>query len=78
MNNAQPGLRGALFVFGKKNKKAGAEDGKAAKKIRLQTESDDDPDVLPSYYSIPWMLVSQSWNFLFPRKLLIPVAEFSE
>lgn len=31
MNNAQPGLRGALFVF-EKNKKAGAEDGKAAKK----------------------------------------------
>ena len=32
MNNAQPGLSGALFVFGKKNKKAGAEDGKADKK----------------------------------------------
>ena len=27
MNNTQPGLSGALFVFGKKNKKAGAEDG---------------------------------------------------
>ena len=32
MNKAQPGLRGALFVFGKKNKKAGAEDGIADKK----------------------------------------------
>ena len=31
MNNAQPGLRVALFVFGKKNKKAGAEGGNAAK-----------------------------------------------
>lgn len=46
MNNAQPGLRGALFVFGKKNKKAGAEDGKSCqKKIRLRTDSDDDPNV---------------------------------
>lgn len=32
MNNAQPGLSGALFVFGKKNKKAGAEDGKSCQK----------------------------------------------
>ncbi len=38
MNDTQPGLSGALFVF-EKNKKAGAEDGKAAiKKIRLQTD----------------------------------------
>lgn len=60
MNNAQPGLRGALFVFGKKTKKRERKTEKLPKKIRLQTESDDDPDVLPSYYSIPWMLVSQS------------------
>ena len=60
MNNAQPGFRGALFVFGKKQKSGSGRRKSCQRKIRLQTESDDDPDVLPSYYSIPWMLVSQS------------------
>lgn len=31
MNNAQPGLRGALFVFGKKTKKRERKTEKAAK-----------------------------------------------